>query len=147
MQTSLYSASKHTLAGRFGEEICALGAPCQSPTFFGIAQCKHPHTRYPKTPLWTDLAQRYTRLEHHAETPHFLALRSANTPILGIQKPFCWQIWCRGMRASSATPKPHIFLVLCISNTLILGSQKCSGGQIWCRGTHAWSATPIPHIF
>ena len=33
----------------------------------------------------------------------------SDSPILGIQNHFCWQIWCRSMRAWGATPNTHIF--------------------------------------
>ena len=93
------SYPKKTFAGRFGAEVCALGAPRQKPRIFSITYFKHPHTRYPKTLFLADSVLRYARLEHHAKNSHFLALRISNTPVLGIQKPSFWQIWCRGMRA------------------------------------------------
>ena len=77
--------------------------------FFGIVHFKHPHPRYPKMLWQADVVQRCACLERHAKTPHFLTLRSASIPILGIQQHFCGQIWCRGMRACSTTPKHHIF--------------------------------------
>ena len=117
LQTPSSYVSKNTLAGIFGAEVCAPGAPRQKATFFGIAQCKHPHARYPKTLLQADLVQRYrgtevqryARLKRHANRPHFLALCISNTPILGIQKHFGGYIWYRGMRAWSATPNTHVF--------------------------------------
>ena len=51
--------SKHTLCGRFGGELCALGAPRQNDTFFCIVQCKHPNPRYPKTPFLAYDVPRY----------------------------------------------------------------------------------------
>ena len=108
-QTPPYLVSKNTFCGRFSVEVWALGAPRQNPTFFGIAQFKHPHPRYLKNIFLADLVQRYALLDRHAQSPHFLALRTSNTPILGIQKHSFWQIWCKGMRAWSATPKTHIF--------------------------------------
>ena len=53
----------------FGGHIWCRGmrpwsATPKSAIFFGIAQCKHSHTRYPKTAR-ADLAQRYARLERH----------------------------------------------------------------------------------
>ena len=105
------SVSKSAPAGRCGALVRALAPPRQNPSFVCIAQCNHPQscTRYPKTLLQADLVQRYALLGRHAKNPHFLTLRTSKTPILGIQKCSFWQVWCRGMRASSATPKPHIF--------------------------------------
>ena len=95
---------------RFGAEVCGLWAPCQICTFFGIALFNNPHPRYSKTCLLAYLVQGYARLGRLAKTPIFLALRISNTPMLGIQKHFCWHIWCKGMRAWSAAPKTHSFL-------------------------------------
>ena len=108
-QTHPSWVSKNALAGRCGAEVCALEAPRQDPTLFGIAHFKHRYPRYPKTLLRAELAQRYARLERHAKKPHFLALRISNTPIVGIQKHFGGHIWCRGMRAWSATPNLLVF--------------------------------------
>ena len=68
---------------------------------------RRPNPRCPKPLLLADLMQRHARLGRHAKTPHFLALRISNTLILGIQKRFGGQMWCRGRRAWSATPNPH----------------------------------------
>ena len=85
-----------------------------------IAQFKHPHTRHPKT-FFSDLVQRYARLEYHAKKPHVLALRISNTPILGTQKSPFWPMVCRGTGVWGTTPEPkQFFLALCSSNTPIL---------------------------
>ena len=108
-QTAPYQVPKNTAAGIFGAEVCAIGAPHQKRTFFGMVRFKQPHTRYPKTLLLAYLVQAYARLGRHAKSAHFLVLCVSNIPILGIQKHCCWHIWCRGMRAWGATPKAHIF--------------------------------------
>ena len=46
-----HMVSEQHFAGRFSAEVCVLGALCQKATFFRIVQCKHPHTRCPKTPF------------------------------------------------------------------------------------------------
>ena len=76
---------------------------------FEMRNFRRPHPRYPKPLLLADLVQRYARLGRHAKNPHFLALCISNTFILGIQKRFGGQMWCRGTRAWSATPKPQFF--------------------------------------
>ena len=48
-------------------------------------------------------------MERHAETPHFFALCSANTPTLGVQKHFFWPMVCRCMGVWGATPKTKQF--------------------------------------
>ena len=83
----------------WGRGIRTWGAT-PKPRIFWHCAFQASSSRYPKTLLWEDLLQRYARLERHARTPHFLALRIPNIPILSIQKHLCRHIWCRG------APKP-----------------------------------------
>ena len=147
-------ASKNTFAAVFDAEVCALGAPRQHPTFFGIAHFEHPHPRYPKTLFLADLVQRYARSERRANTPHVLALCISNTPIPGIQKHLFWPIVCRGMCVWSATPEPRSeFLALSISTggTGVLGvgvRGRRKGRVVNPRVDHVQQllATELPHV-
>ena len=58
-QTRPYQASKNTAGGIFGAEVCALGAPRQKRTFYGIVHFKDTHTSYPKTLRVAYLVQSY----------------------------------------------------------------------------------------
>ena len=87
------------------------------PHMFGIAHFKLRHTRYPKTLVLADLMQRYARLERHTKPPHLFTLRSANTPILGIQKHLFWPIVRRGLGVWGATPEPHQLFWHCAAQT------------------------------
>ena len=64
---------KNTSAGRVGAEVCALGAPRQKRTCFGIVHFKRPLPRCPETLLLAYLVQRYGILRCHVKTPRFLA--------------------------------------------------------------------------
>ena len=59
---------QNSFASRFGAEVCALGTPRQNPTFLRITQCKHPHTRYPKTRFLAHGVQRYGCLGRQPRT-------------------------------------------------------------------------------
>ena len=107
--THPYWVYRNAVAGIFGAEVYAVGAPRQNPTDFGIVHFKFAHTRYPKALLLAYLVRTYVRLGRHVETPQFLALSNSNTPILGIQKHSGWHIWCKGICVWGATSTPHDF--------------------------------------
>ena len=98
----------------FGGHIWCRGMRAWSATpkahLFGIAHFRHPHARYPKNTLAGRFGAEVCALGAPRQKPTFLALRISDTPVPGIQKHFCGQIWCRfGLRAWSATPNAHVF--------------------------------------
>ena len=119
------------LANRVPRYGCLARHPGTRTIFFGIVHFKHPHPRYPKSSFLVYGVQRCVGV-----------LCISNTPILGIQKHFCWPMGYSGMGVWSATPEPtHYFLALSIANTFIPGIQQQLFWRMVCTGM---GATPEP---
>ena len=110
---------RNTFAGLWGTEVRVFVAPHQNPNiFFGIVHFKHPHHRYPKPHLLACRVKSYGILGRHPRTPrYFLALRSPNTPIIGIQKHLCWPMGYSVMGIWSAILEPKQFFWHCAVQT------------------------------
>ena len=130
--------------------VWVFGALDQNPNnIFWHCAFQTPHPRHPKTPFLAYRVQRYGCLGRRMRTQnHFSALCISNTPILGIQKHFCWPVGYSGMRGWGATPEPkQCFLLSCILNTPILGIQKHLCWPMGYSGMGVWAATPEPNQY
>ena len=119
------------------------GVAPQPPIFLRIAQCKHPPTRYPKTPFLVHSVQWYGCLGRHPRTQTIffgivqskhLHPRYPKTPLLayGVQRYGCF----------GRHPRTNFFLALCIPKTPFAGIKKHLSWPMVCRGMIVRSATP-----
>ena len=127
------------------------GAPLQNTyNIFGTEQFKHTYPRYPNTLSLAYGVRWYGCLERQPGTQTlFLALRTSNTTVIGMQKHLRWPMVYSGMGVWGATPEPkQIFLALCISTTTVLGIQKHLDWPTGYSRRGVWSAIPEPkHYF
>ena len=147
VQTYLPQVSKNTFAGLWGTVVGVFGAPLQNTyNIFGTEQFKHTYPRYPNTLSLAYGVRWYGCLERQPGTQTlFLALRTSNTTVIGMQKHLRWPMVYSGMGVWGATPEPkQIFLALCISTTTVLGIQKHLDWPTGYSGRGVWSATPEP---
>ena len=114
---------------------------------FKMRNFRRPHSGYPKPLFLADLVPRYARLRRHARKPHFLASCSANTLILGMQKRYGGQMWCRDMRAWSATPKAQFFRYCGVQTCLYYVSKNTFAGRFGAEVCALGAPRQVPHSF
>ena len=85
--------------------------------FFGIVHFKQNCTRYQKTLSVASFVLGCARSARHTRITQSLASCISNTPILRIQKPFCWQFGGRGTCGQRAAPKTYIFGIVHFKHT------------------------------
>ena len=163
IQTPPSQVSKNSFAALWSTVVLVFGAPPQNPNNnFSLVQFKHPHPRYPRTPLLPYGVQWYWCLGRHPRTQTILlALCNPNTPIPGIQEDPCCPMEYSGIGVWGATPEPKQHFEPCAIQTphpryprtplLPYGVQ-----WYWCLGRHPRtqttfvalcnSNTPVPGI-